>query len=140
MTASLAEYPYDRYVLYIVHHAGMNRRMACLVSKEHRMTISYARYLMAVHLKRMLTKLETVDHINENKLDDRIENLQILTRSANSKKYASANPKQLFTFICPICSKEFSKDKRQSYQYLKFGKYPFCSKNCSYDNQRKVKE
>ncbi len=40
----------------------------------------YARAVMCAHLKRQLTPQEIVHHINEDTTDDRIENLQIVTR------------------------------------------------------------
>lgn len=50
-------------------------------------TISYPKALMEVHLGRVLIYPdETVDHINNDPMDNRIENLQILSRSENAKK------------------------------------------------------
>lgn len=50
-------------------------------------TVSYPKYLMEVELDRFLTEEENVDHVNEDFIDNRLENLQILTRSENSKKH-----------------------------------------------------
>lgn len=50
-------------------------------------SISYARWLMQEHLERELTSDEHVDHINEDPTDDRIENLQVLTRVENTQKH-----------------------------------------------------
>lgn len=47
---------------------------------------SFARYLMATKRGRYLEKDEEVDHINNNKIDDRISNLQVLTKSENIQK------------------------------------------------------
>lgn len=50
-------------------------------------TISYPKALMEVHLGRVLNYPdETVDHINNDPMDNRIENLQILSCSENAKK------------------------------------------------------
>ena len=54
----------------------------------------YARYLMAVKLGRFLTSDEQVDHIDNDRTNDVIENLQILTQEENIKKYNMLNPPQ----------------------------------------------
>lgn len=84
-----AEFPYDDYWLYIVYHSSENRRMANLILQSDitkRKTVSYARYLMSVHLKRFLTSQEEVDHVDNDKTNDNITNLQILTKEQNREK------------------------------------------------------
>jgi len=56
---------------------------------------------MEVHLGRYLTTVETVDHINNNQRDDRIENLQLLSLADNIKKC-----------IQPTCHRGHPKDRR----------------------------
>ena len=71
-----AEYPYDDYWLYVVWHKKEGRWQANLVKisdTSERTTLSFARYVMSVKLGRLLnTATEHVDHINNNKSDDRI--------------------------------------------------------------------
>ena len=55
-------------------------------SNEDRSVTSYARYLMATHLGRYLKDDEYVDHIDEDRTNDSLDNLQILTDSDNVKK------------------------------------------------------
>ena len=50
-------------------------------------TMSYARYLMSVKLGRFLKPDEHVDHIDNDKTNDSIENLQLLSRKENTNKY-----------------------------------------------------
>ena len=71
---------------------GSNGRRNVLLfnSKKERMTTTYARYLMAVKLGRFLTDKEQVDHIDGDKTNDAIENLQILSEAENIAKYWEA--------------------------------------------------
>jgi hypothetical protein len=119
-----ADFPFNEYKLYIILHSKECRRMACLYNpiNKKRKTISYARYLMSVKLKRELLKNEEVDHINDDKLDDRIENLQILSKSANVIKN---NIKDKITYICPICGKNFIPTRNQTNRIT-----PCCSRKC----------
>ena len=65
-----------------------NRKTVCLVnSKKDRSTISLAKYRMSVKLGRMLLDDEQVDHIDNDKTNDSIENLQLLSPEDNRQKY-----------------------------------------------------
>lgn len=44
--------------------------------------------VMELHIQRSLTSLECVHHINENKQDNRLENLQLMSKSHHSKIHA----------------------------------------------------
>lgn len=63
------------------------------------------RYLMEQHLGRELTGDEVVHHKNGNKLDNRIENLEVMTKAEHSKLHNQVYPD---TKICRICGREFS--------------------------------
>ncbi len=123
-----AEKPFEGYTLYKVFHNKEGRWYAQLVSSTHRTTVSYARYLMSVKLGRLLDpNTETVDHINENKTDDRIENLQLLPRLENTRR--SAKGRTMTTLICPVCEKEFIREIRQTH-FCKGGRQTTCSRKC----------
>lgn len=89
-----------------------------------RKCIAYAKYLWMSHHKMNVPERYQVDHINNDKTDDRIENLQILTRKANIKK--SHIRAKIITLNCPICNKEFNIEARN----LPFRKDPTCSVAC----------
>lgn len=123
-----AQFPYEKYKLYVVHHKKMNRKMACLVNpsiRNDRKTISYARYVMSVFLGRELTKEETVDHIDEDKTNDSLENLRILSRLDNQKSYVE-NRRVIKT--CPVCAKKFSIGKKSRLE----ASFNTCSNSCKY--------
>lgn len=130
-----AKYPYDDYYLYKVYHKNENRNYAVLIPKDKtsglkRHTIAFARYLVATNLKRFLTKDEEVDHIDNDKSNDIIENLQILSREENISKYATYHGKKYVELRCPICKKLFELPKGQSY-LQKHSKYNCCSVECN---------
>lgn len=63
------------------------------------------RYLMEQYLGRELTEDEVVHHKNWNKLDNRIENLEVMTKADHAKLHNQIYPD---TKICRICGKEFT--------------------------------
>ena len=93
-------------------------------------TQSYPRYIMEQHLGRELLDNETVDHINEDFTDDRLENLQLLTRAENIVK--STKPAAIFSFNCPICGVASTKPLRDVLANRNKGKSgPYCSRKCA---------
>lgn len=91
---------------------------------------SYARYLKQVELGMFIPIGLEVDHIDNNKLNDDLRNLQLLTKAENIKKENALRVKS-YNFICPACKVSFTLTGRQ------FGKRknkinPACSKECSY--------
>ena len=133
---TIAEYPYDNYYLYIVFHKGENRNYANLIPIDKsrglkRKTISYARYLVSVKEKRILSKTEHVDHKDNDKTNDDIDNLQILTLSENNKKEAKRHGKKYVMLKCPNCNRIFEREKRQTHLQKKKNRYTACGRTCS---------
>lgn len=95
-------------------------------------SLSYPRWLMEKYLGRELEEWETVNHINNNEFDDRIENLQILSLGDNIKKQQALSPRKYFVFNCPCCGKEATKQLNQVLGNRKKNKAgPFCSRRCA---------
>lgn len=130
------EYPFEEYDAYLNHHKKMDRMQVCLVHKisKKRKTILYSKYRMSVFLKRILNSDEEVDHIDGNKRNDSIENLQILSRKENLQKSNPPTGRSMVTLICPFCEKEFTREKRQTH-ICKGGYKTFCSVKCSRKHQ-----
>lgn len=130
-----AETPFDGYYLYKVFHRGEQRYYANLVpidrgSGLRRHTISYARYLMSVKLGRELTKEEQVDHIDNDKTNDTIDNLQILTVQENNRKALVGLTKRVVDFKCPSCGRVFTRLATESIS-KKNKVFYSCSRSCS---------
>ena len=106
------EYPYnERWKSGYVVTNKENRRTLILVNSEQdRSSTQYARYLIAVKIGRFLSNEETVDHIDNDKTNDNIENLQILSIAENCRKSSKLPDVKL---ICPICGKVFYKTQSQ---------------------------
>lgn len=119
-----------------VHNTGKLRGRKYVnieYSRDNRTTKLYSRYLMEQLLGRELDSTETVDHINEDLSDDRLENLQVLSNLENIKKYFRIKrPVKMFTFFCPTCGEVASKPLSKVRHNRKQGKAgPYCSKACA---------
>jgi len=101
--------------------------------------MSYARYLMAVSLGRELTPEEQVDHIDNDKLNDDLSNLQILTIAENNQKYRkqAGITQTMLMLICPNCKDAFSRRNGNTH-LAKGGVFTACSRHCSGVIKRKI--
>lgn len=87
-------------------------------------TMSYAKYLYTSHYKCDIAEGDQVDHMNGDKMDDRIENLQILSRRFNNLRDRQGHERIIR--ICPVCGKEFIYIKRDLCSHPN----PCCSRKC----------
>lgn len=81
--------------------------------------------------KRVPPKGYVVHHINENTLDDRPENLLLLSAKEHSRLHHEKAPPIIL--VCPVCTKEFSVQFNIISQHLREGRrfgQKFCSKKC----------
>lgn len=115
-----------------IHSTGIlkGRRYVNIIYDDGSKTsMLYSRYLMEQHLGRELTFDETVDHIDEDKTNDDLSNLQVLSRSDNIVK---SKVTEWFHFDCPVCGSPTKKLARQVRHNKKQGKAgPFCGKVCA---------
>lgn len=98
--------------------------------------ISLARYLMTCHLGYIVPDNLDVDHINGDKTDDRIENLQLLPRGPNARK---SHTKGLLwqEIICPKCGNPFFVRGNTLRTNQKNNRKTYCSRSCAASNPRK---
>jgi hypothetical protein len=115
--------PFEEYKVYGPYlTAGMDRYTVRLKWKGITHSMSYARYLMCVAEGRRLGENEHVDHIDNDRKNDRLDNLQILTPSENIRK--SPRPRGMrhgtlscYRFCkCTLCTSVKSAYMRKYYQ------------------------
>lgn len=113
-----------------------NRRILDLFnSNSNRTTISYARYLMGVRLGFEVPEGYEVDHIDNDKTNDDINNLQLLTKEQNSLKQKwlySATVVQWTIVPCDTCGNLFYISQGEiNNRIRKNVKHLFCSRSCA---------
>ena len=109
-------------------YVGINKdpRRVATMHKEDvtTLTMSYEKYLYTSHYKEDVDSSYHIDHINGNKLDDRIENLQKITGKYNRVKDHAC--RDMILRVCPVCGNEFLFPSRN----LSSHPNPCCSRKC----------
>lgn len=101
------------------------RRVCVMVYKDGtKHSMSYAKYLYTSHFCCDVPKDEEIDHINGDKMDDRIENLQKISKAYNIKK--DRKGQEMIERKCPVCGQTFLFKKRN----LSSHPNPCCSRRC----------
>lgn len=140
MNTFTLEYPYNKdwEKGYLVVNGEGRKTVILYNSHSNRSSTSYARYIVSVSLGRYLNSEEHVDHINNGKTNDILENLQILTLSENNKKESKRRGRILVEIECPVCKSIFTRRKGSTQLVDCFkGKVTCCSKECSNDFKKK---
>lgn len=140
MKSKLAPKPYPEGTIYYAPSLSKkeNRRVVSIIYPDKsRTTCSYARFLVQCDIGRFLSEDEEVDHINDDKTDDRLENLQILTKKQNKNKHISKLSKQMVKLKCPECGTVFMRERRHTF-LTKKGVFTACSRKCCGKLRRKL--
>lgn len=113
------------YGPYIRKEDGRKHVILYNSAAKVRTTLSYPKYLVERMLGRVLIEPETVDHINKDFTDDRLENLRVLDRVTNA--CTGRKHKVHLINTCKQCATKF-RPQRQTTKY--------CSNKCKYQAQK----
>lgn len=82
--------------------------------------VLYHRIVVENHLGRLLNADEVVHHINHDKFDNRIENLEVMNSSNHNRKHGLEHGRKWAKLKCPICGRIFELE----YNKTVYQKYP----------------
>lgn len=124
--------PFKGYLLFKPTIGNTKRTIIRLLHRktQHRITMTLARFVMSIGLRRTLDKSMHVDHIDMNPENEHWTNLQLLTAQANVSKGHSNGIKtrKSIKYTCPTCLTQRIKRQAQ----IKLPILTFCSKECRY--------
>ena len=73
------------------------------------------RYLMEQHIGRTLDRVEVVHHKNGDKLDNRLANLELISKVKHDEAHVNSRMHWRVQFKCPTCGAVRSKERKQPY-------------------------
>ena len=76
------------------------------------------------------SKTQIIHHINENRFDNRFENLQLMEKKDHSKLHRSQEGRKWVELKCPYCGKIFQKPENETF-FAKRSRLTFCSRSCA---------
>lgn len=109
---------------YVVENKEPRRVCIMVYYDGTKHSMSYAKYLYTSYYKCDVPKGEQIDHINGDRMDDRIENLQKVSKEYNLLK--DRKGKTMIELTCPVCGKQFLFYSRN----LSTHPNPCCSRKC----------
>lgn len=126
MKQEISEYYKEKGFSVVYVNTNKESRKIAILGKPNgeRTSMSYAKYLYTSYYKLDVDKYYHIDHINGDKTDDRIENLQVISAKYNIQKDHPI--KEMLLLNCPVCGKEFLFEKRN----LSSHPNPCCSRRC----------
>jgi len=120
---------------HLITNAENRQHVVLFNSNQNKSLISYARYLVCVKLGYILSSDFEVDHKDDDKTNDDINNLQVLTSKQNKLKQQYnyiMNEQVCYGFYCAYCEIPFILTEREVKMRLaQKVELAFCSHACS---------
>lgn len=117
-------YSADWRVGYLNTNSEGRRTVVLYNTPQNRSSVSYARYLLAVKLGRYLTADEEAHHIDGNKKNDSLDNLELISWKTHKRSHTCGE--SLVQLKCSGCKKSFARVVRN---YHKSARH-YCSREC----------
>lgn len=126
----------SRWKLGYLRINSEGRRVVDLYNNENdRTTTAYARYIYTVYLGYDIPLGYEVDHVDDDKTNDCLWNLQLLTEQENREKEYNRKAEQSFFYghRCTVCDETFVLDTSEQEKRLATSKtgLAFCSRSCN---------
>jgi len=103
-------YSNDWRLGYLNTNTEGRKTVALYNSQKDRSSVSYSRYLLAVKLGRYLTADEEAHHIDGNKKNDLIENIELINWRMHRREHTVGQ--SMVQLKCDGCSKSFARTVR----------------------------
>ena len=125
---------YEDYKVYGPYKRKDGRQHVILKKDKIKITVSYPKYLMELHIGRKLLENETIDHIDRDVNNNNFNNLRIIDKVKHEREDAIRNKD--IKVKCSWCGKTFiikgsNISQRNRYDGKRTGSGYFCSRICS---------
>ena len=124
---------YEDYKVYGPYKRKDGRQHVILKKDKIKITVSYPKYLMELHIGRKLLENETIDHIDRDINNNNFDNLRIIDKVKHEREDAIRNKD--IKVKCSWCRKTFivkgsNISQRNRYDGKRTGSGYFCSRIC----------